>query len=148
MLDNTCLKKRKEKKKILELRQSTKIPLEITVFHSQTLYELWPWRSKLSFLTLSKALRLWKLFFRTVSILWVDKSQKCCWIEDIDSKLTVFRILKFSTNSDTFWLLILIIIIIIIIIITNPKCWIDYAGLANAGNSFVFRFKEANLAFL
>ena len=138
-------KKKKRKKKILELRQSTKIPLEITVFHSQTLYELWPWRSKLSFLTLSKALRLWKLSFRTVSILWVDKTQKCRSIEDIDSKLTVFRILKFSTNSDTFWLLILIIIIIIK---TNPKCWIDYAGLANAGNSFVFRFKEANLAFL
>ena len=102
-------KRKRKKKKILELRQSTKIPLEITVFHSQTLYELWPWRSKLSFLTSSKALQLWKLFFRTVSILWVDKSQKCCWIEDIDSKLTVFRILKFSTNCDTFWLLVLII---------------------------------------
>ena len=122
------------------------MPFQLTVFHSQTRYELWPWRRKLSFLTSSKALRLWKLFFRTVSILWVDKSQKCCWIEDIDSKLTVFRILKFSTNSDTFWLLILIIIIIIIK--TNPKCWIDYAGLANAGNSFVFRFKAANLALL
>ena len=121
------------------------MPFQLTVFHSQTRYELWPWRRKLSFLTSSKALRLWKLFFRTVSILWVDKSQKCCWIEDIDSKLTVFRILKFSTNSDTFWLLILIIIIIIK---TNPKCWIDYAGLANAGNSFVFRFKAANLALL
>ena len=31
MLDNTCLKKRKEQK-IIELRQSTKIPLEITGF--------------------------------------------------------------------------------------------------------------------
>ena len=119
-------KKRTKKRKIIELRQSTKMPFQLTVFHSQTRYELWPWRRKLSFLTSSKALRLWKLFFRTVSILRVDKSQKRCWIGDIVSKLTV------STQSDTFWLLILIK--------KGNRKRIDYAGLANAGNSFVSRF--------
>ena len=34
-------KERQKKTKILELRQFTKIPLQLTVFHSQTLYELW-----------------------------------------------------------------------------------------------------------
>ena len=51
MLDNTCLKKDKKKeeqkkknkkRKIIELRQSTKMPFQLTVFHSQTRYELWP----------------------------------------------------------------------------------------------------------
>ena len=125
-------KKKNKKRKIIELRQSTKMPFQLTIFHSQTRYELWPWRRKLSFLTSSKALRLWKLFFRTVSILRVDKSQKRCWIGDIVSKLTVFRIFKFSTQSDTFWLLILIK--------KGNRKRIDYAGLANAGNSFVSRF--------
>lgn len=74
MLDNTWLKKKKTN---VELCQSTKIPSESTVFRSQTLLKLWLWRRKLSFLTSSEALRLWKLFFSTVSIVWVDKSFKC-----------------------------------------------------------------------
>ena len=116
-----------------ELCQSTKIPLKSTVFSKLALYELWLWRRKLSFLTWSEALRLWKLFFGTVSITWVDKSQKCCWIEDLVSKSYSFQMFfNFLTRSLTFWPWIQL---------NDSRILNDYVGLVNAGNSFVFRFE-------
>ena len=52
----------------LELCQSTKIVLELAVFHSQSGAVRVMAVKKVNFVTSREALRLWKLFFTTVSI--------------------------------------------------------------------------------
>ena len=98
MLDNTCSKRTKTLSSVNLLKYiwSSRffIPKRCTGFG---------WRKKLGSLTSSEAFQLWKLFFRTVSIIWGDVSQKCCQLKILFQNLTVFRIFKFLSQSQTFW---------------------------------------------
>ena len=96
MLDNTCSKRTKTLRSVNLLKYiwSSRffIPKRCTGFG---------WRKKLGTLTSSEAFQLWKLFFRTVSIIWGDVSQKCCSIEDFVPKSYSFQYFQiFITKPD------------------------------------------------
>ena len=134
MLDNTCSKRTKTLSSVNLLKYiwSSRffIPKRCTGFG---------WRKKLGSLTSSEAFQLWKLFFRTVSIIWGDVSQKCCQLKILFQNLTVFRIFKFlsQSQSQTFWPWIPV-----------KKCDSNMLNRLRVGNSFVFCFLAANLAVL